>query len=200
MMVLRRNAGAGEEALIARLAPRLAGQRVAVIGNARSLAQHGLGAEIDACGLILRLNAAPCCAPASHGTRTDWLAASVLVPGARLGQLAPERLLWMSPRQRLLAATLHGWRLPLHFYPRGWWRGLARGLGSRPSTGVMAIDLILRIGGHRDLQLFGFDFFQSGSLSRRMIAAGPPHDFAEERRHVMALAEAGRLCIRQGSA
>jgi hypothetical protein len=95
----------------------------------------------------------------------------------------------MSPKRRLLAKLRLGWRLPLLFYPRAWWRELSTTLGSRPSTGMMTIDSLRRIGGFSELRLFGFDFFQSGSLSTRHIAAPPPHDFAAERALVLKLME-----------
>lgn len=157
------------------------------MGNARSLGETGQGRAIDGCDLVIRLNAAPGAAPLSHGTRTDWLAASSRLPAGRLRDLHPQRMFWMSPRHRVLAMASYGWRLPLCFFPAGWWRALAARLGSRPSTGVMTIDMLLHVGGFAELQLFGFDFFRSGSLSSRGIAAPPPHDFARERVHVARL-------------
>lgn len=177
----------GPDRIAAALAPRLSGRSVALVGNATSLGGQGLGPSIDACGLVLRINAAPRMRPESHGTRTDWLACSSFPPAGRVEALGADILLWMSPRLRLLAKFRLGWRLPLLFYPGAWWRELASALGSRPSTGIMAIDLLSRIGGFSELRLFGFDFFQSGSLSTRAIAAPPPHDFAAERAHVLKL-------------
>lgn len=174
--------------IAAQLAPRLAGRSVALVGNAASLSSRNFGAQIDACGLVIRLNAAPQAAAASHGRRTDWLAASMLLPLSRLSALAPGLLLWMSPRRRWLAALRYRWSWPLLYYPRAWWRDLVADLdGNRPSTGLMTIDLLRRLGGFRELRLFGFDFFQSASLSARRLAAPPPHDFAREREHVFRL-------------
>jgi len=179
-----------------RLGPALSGRTIALVGNARSLGETTCGAEIDGCDLVVRLNAAPMGAASSHGRRTGWLAASIFVPAARLRALQPRAMLWMSPKGRWRAAARYGWRGPLSFYPLPWWRELSTALGgNRPSTGLMTIDLLRRIGGFAELRLFGFDFFASGSLSVRKIGAPPPHDFARERQHVARLLET-TSCIR----
>jgi hypothetical protein len=63
---------------------------------------------------------------------------------------------------------------------------LQSGLGAPPSTGLMMIDLLARSNA-REIGLYGFDFFNSLSLSGRRTAAQVPHDFAAERRFVEAL-------------
>lgn len=177
------------------LKPRLEGSTVALVGNARSLASQGLGARIDRCTLVIRLNAAPHSGSESHGTSTHWLGTSSFLAPSRLRELDPELLLWMTPQRRGLASLAYAWRRPLLFYPQAWWRNLADSLGgARPTTGLMMIDFLTRIGGFAELQLFGFDFFQSGSLSARGLSGPPPHDFAREKAHVMGLMRAsGRI-------
>ena len=179
---------AAPEEVTAHLGPAIAGRTIALVGNARSLGNTCHGAAIDGCDLVVRLNAAPQAAAESHGRRTSWLAASIFVHTARLRVLQPKAMLWMSPKGRWRAAARYGWRGPLSFYPLPWWRELSAALGgSRPSTGLMMIDLLRRIGGFAELRLFGFDFFASGSLSERHIGAPPPHDFVRERQHVARL-------------
>lgn len=160
----------------------LAGRRVAVVGNARSLAETDFGADIDAHDLVIRLNAAPLPSERSHGTRTDWIALSIPVAAEVLAARSPDLTLWMTPKRK---------RLPLALFRRG--RvfvnpvarnvALATALGSRPTTGLMVIDLCLRAGA--EVGLYGFDFFQTISLSGRRSAAQVPHDFAAERAWVM---------------
>ncbi|HRO15453.1 MAG TPA: glycosyltransferase family 29 protein [Paracoccus sp. (in: a-proteobacteria)] len=166
----------------------LAGRRVALVGNARALAEQRHGAAIDAADLVVRINRAPMPASESHGTRTDWLGLAVRLPDADRARLHPARILWMSPkRKRLNWATA---RSPgFHLHPLGDYATLARRLGAPPTTGAMLIDLILRasVGG---LTLYGFDFFASQSLSGRRTAAQVPHDFAAESAWVRALADA----------
>ena len=163
----------------------LADRRIALIGNARSLSQHRLGAEIDAADLVIRLNAAPIPDPSSHGARTDWIALSTPVPAGLVALRAPSRLLWMTRKRRRLP-----WDVVRHpgFYlnRREDVAALAARLGGPPTTGLMMIDLLAR-SGMAETRLYGFDFFASLSLSGRRTAAQVPHDFAAERAFVTAL-------------
>ncbi|MCZ4262922.1 glycosyltransferase family 29 protein [Limimaricola sp. G21655-S1] len=173
--------GLSEAALLS----RLAGRRVALVGNARSLAEKAQGPEIDAADIVIRLNTAPMPDPASHGTRTDWLAMSIPVPQEAIAARAPELLLWMTPKRKRLpwrVAQAPGFAL----LPAIRAAALRDELGARPTTGMLAIDLLAR----SDLasaRLHGFDFFASKSLSGGRGAADVPHDFAAERDRVAAL-------------
>lgn len=156
----------------------LEGKAVALIGNARSLAEGRQGAAIDAADLVIRINRAPMPAPESHGTRTDWLALAVRLPDADRTRLSPSRILWMSPKRKRLdwqTATSPGFYLhPLEDY-----RALKDRLAAPPTTGAMMIDLLLRAP-LSSLTLHGFDFFASASLSGHRTADQVPHDFNAE--------------------
>lgn len=161
-----------------------AGRSVALVGNARALAQQRHGARIDAAGLVVRINRAPIPSAESHGTRTDWLALAVRLPAADRQRLQPRRILWMSPkRKRLDWATARSPGFYLH--PLADVRALGDQLGAPPSTGIMAIALLLRAP-LESLTLYGFDFFASQSLSGSRSAAQVPHDFAAEAEWVRA--------------
>jgi hypothetical protein len=177
---------AGDEAALMRLsAPpealmaELNGRRVALVGNARSLAARREGAEIDGADLVIRLNTAPLHSPASHGGRTDWMAVSVPVEDRVIGERGPGRVLWMTPKRKRLP-----WRIARRpgfvLAPAEWNARLAAELGARPTTGLMAIDLLARSGA-REVRLHGFDFFASLSLSGGRTAKDVPHDFAAEK-------------------
>ena len=156
----------------------LDGRHVALIGNARSLAETRHGAAIDAADLVVRINRAPMPTAASHGTRTDWLALATRLPDADRTRLNPDRILWMSPkRKRLDWRTASGAGFYLH--PLADYQTLRDRLSAPPTTGAMMIDLLLR-GPLASLTLYGFDFFASLSLSGRRSAADVPHDFSEE--------------------
>ena len=164
---------------------QLAGRSVALVGNARSLAEGRRGAQIDAADLVIRINRAPMPGPESHGTRCDILALATRIAPADLHRLRPGRILWMShKRKRLSHAIAHspGFHMPdlAHF------RRLSRDLGAPPTTGLMLIDLLAR-SDVAEVRLYGFDFFASLSLSGRRGAADVPHDFAAERAWVEAL-------------
>ncbi|EYD71275.1 glycosyltransferase family 29 protein [Limimaricola hongkongensis] len=173
--------GLPETGLLARLENR----RVALIGNARSLSEKALGEEIDAADLVIRLNAAPLPSAASHGSRTDWLAMSIPVPAPVIAARAPDLLLWMTPKRKRLpwrVARLPGFAL----LPAARAAALRERLGARPTTGMLAIDLLAR-SELASARLYGFDFFASKSLSGGRGAADVPHDFDAERDRVAAL-------------
>ncbi|MDO5368797.1 glycosyltransferase family 29 protein [Paracoccus sp. (in: a-proteobacteria)] len=162
------------------------GRHVALVGNARALSAQSHGAAIDAAGLVVRINRAPMTAAESHGTRTDWLALAVRLTEADRKRLDPARILWMSPKRKRLdwaSASSPGFYL----HPLADFHALARRLGAPPSTGIMAIDLLLRAP-LKSLGLYGFDFFASESLSGSRSAAQVPHDFAAEAAWVRARA------------
>nr|WP_280517779.1 glycosyltransferase family 29 protein [Falsirhodobacter halotolerans] len=154
------------------------GARIALVGNARALAGTRRGTEIDAADHVIRINRAPMPDVASHGTRTDALALATRLAPARLADLSPARVMWMSPKRKRLTwavATTPGFYL----HPRADYDALKARLGAPPTTGAMMIDLLARSGAAR-VDLFGFDFFASLSLSGRRQAADVPHDFGAE--------------------
>lgn len=166
----------------------LAGKRVALIGNARALAQAHHGTTIDAADLVIRINRAPMPAATSHGTRTDWLGLAVRLGDADRARIAPGRVLWMSPkRKRLDWQTAHSPGFYLHPLPAV--RELEQALGAPPSTGIMTAALVLAAP-VAALTLYGFDFFASLSLSGSRGKADVPHDFAAEAAWFAARAEA----------
>lgn len=163
----------------------LSGKRVALVGNARALADTMHGAEIDAHDLVVRINRAPMPSPESHGLRTDWLALAVRLDAAERARLHPARILWMShKRKRLDWATATNPGFYLH--PLADYRALKARIGAQPTTGAMLIDLFSR-SDMAGLTLFGFDFFASLSLSGHRTAEQVPHDFSAEARYVFDL-------------
>jgi len=164
----------------------LPGKRVALVGNARALATRDDGAAIDAADLVIRINRAPMPAARSHGTRTDWLALATAISAADLARIRPARLLWMSPKRKRLAWSVA--RSPgFYLHPLPAYHSLRDRLGAPPTTGLMMIDLLLQSHLAR-LDLYGFDFFASLSLTGSRTAAQVPHDFPAERAHVQTLA------------
>lgn len=173
----------------------LAGKRVALVGNARALANGAQGAAIDDHDLVIRINRAPMPSPRSHGTRTDWLALGTPIGDADRARLSPQRTLWMPwKRRRLDRRTAEGALFYLH--PRADIAALRARLGAKPTTGALVIELLMR-SELAALDLYGFDFFASRSLSGRRGAADVPHDFASEAAWVAQVAAADpRLALR----
>ena len=172
----------------------LAGRRVALVGNARALADTMHGAEIDAHDLVVRINRAPMPSPESHGLRTDWLALAVRLDAAERARLHPARILWMSHKRK----RLDWWTATspdFYLHPLADYQALKARLGAPPTTGAMMIDLIARSDMAR-LELYGFDFFASLSLSGRRTADQVPHDFKGESEWVHKLMLADRRIAR----
>ncbi|MGB8813469.1 MAG: glycosyltransferase family 29 protein [Paracoccaceae bacterium] len=171
-----------------------ANQTIALVGNARSLAQSSFGPQIDAADLIIRINRAPMPSPRSHGTRTDWLALATSLPADT--PLHPSRYLWMSPKRKRLShaiATSPGFYL----HPLPDIAALHQTLHAPPTTGLMLIDL-LRHSHAAAIQLYGFDFFATQSLSGRRTAAQTPHNFPTEQAFTQSLlARDPRFTLRQ---
>nr|WP_155095703.1 glycosyltransferase family 29 protein [Paracoccus aestuariivivens] len=156
----------------------LSGKHVALVGNARALEASGHGAAIDAADMVIRINRAPMPSPHSHGTRTDWLALAVRLGSADRDRIAPRRVLWMSHKRKRLdwqTATSPGFYL----HPLGDYTALKETLGAPPTTGAIMIDLLSRSDAAR-IDLYGFDFFASLSLSGSRTAGNVPHDFGKE--------------------
>ena len=163
----------------------LSGTSVALIGNAKSLAQSLHGTAIDAADLVIRLNSAPMPQESSHGRRTDWLAISTPVDAATLRARAPRRILWMTRKRKRLSYALAS-RPGFYLNRLADVTRLRAALGGPPTTGLMMIDLLARSDA-ASVTLYGFDFFASLSLSGRRTAEQVPHDFAAERGYVEAL-------------
>lgn len=156
----------------------LEGKSIALIGNARALAKGTSGPRIDAADLVIRINRAPMPSAESHGTRTDWLALATRLSDADRARIAPDRILWMSPKRKRLdwrSASSPGFYL----HPLDDYTALRGRLAAPPTTGAMMIDLLMR-SRLRTLSLYGFDFFVSQSLSGRRSAEQVPHDFPSE--------------------
>lgn len=179
---------AGRESLFA----EAHGKSVALVGNARSLAEGSAGAAIDAADLVIRINRAPMSSARSHGTRTDWLALATSIGAADTARVRPARILWMShKRKRLPWGVATSPRFYLH--PLDEFQRLKQALGAPPTTGLMMIDL-LAASGMASLALYGFDFFASLSLTGSRTADQVPHDFAAEAAFVADLmARDGRI-------
>ncbi|HLP66656.1 MAG TPA: hypothetical protein VK181_03960, partial [Rhizobium sp.] len=59
-------------------------------------------------------------------------------------------------------------------------------VGNRPTTGLMVIELLSR-SPCKSVDLYGFDFYRSGSLSGGQTKATSPHDYDTEEDFVLRL-------------
>ena len=169
---------------------RLAGKRVAIVGNAQSLAEKTYGAAIDGHDIVIRFNGVRIPSTVSHGARTDWVATAIPFDAADARRHGVKAVLWMTPNRKNLAPWMvRRAEAELYLHPPARNADLAARLGAaRPSTGAMVIDLVLQSPDVAQVGVFGFDFFASQSLSGNHTAATAPHDFAKERDFVQKLA------------
>lgn len=163
---------------------------VALVGNARGLADAQLGDAIEYADLVLRINRAPKPFAASHGSRTDMLALAVSMDEAAVEKLRPARVLWMSHKRKRLPWHVAN-RPGFYLHPLADFERLSETLAASPTTGAMMIDLLVRSKAAR-IDLFGFDFFASLSLSGSRTAADVPHDFGAEAAWVRGLIASDR--------
>ncbi len=155
---------------------------IAIVGNARSLSQSQYGPNIDAADIVIRINRAPMPSEVSHGSKTDWLALATSLSRSEFERIGPNRLLWMSPKRK----RLRSWMIETNgFYlqARTLIADLTKILAAPPTTGLMVIDLI-RQSRAQSVELYGFDFFKSNSLTGSRNATQVPHDFAAEKKWV----------------
>ena len=172
------------------LADDVSGKTIALVGNARSLLQAKHGKRIEEADIVIRINSAPTSNPESHGRRTDWHALAIRNSRELKRRVTPKRVLWMSHKRRRLdwgTAAAEGFYL----FPLKDFHSLSRELGARPSTGVLLVDLLRRLPADR-IELFGFDFFASLSMTGSRTSAQVPHDFEAERIWVEHLMENDR--------
>lgn len=187
----RRGNGArleGRYAPQAEILGAMVGKKIAIVGNARALCNGQQGAQIDRADLVIRINRAPMPSAVSHGTRTDWLALATSLPDKDRTRIAPARLLWMSHKRKRLRAWMAASK-GFYLHPLANYHALAHQIGAQPTTGAMIIDLAVKSQAHQ-IDLYGFDFFASQSLSGHRNAEQVPHDFKTEAAWVNALISA----------
>lgn len=158
---------------------------VALVGSAKSLLDSSFGPAIDAHDWVIRINQGAFAAltTANTGVRTDVVLMTVtggtirhrLMFLIRVMRIVGWKVVLMSPKQRSLLGVDLAWFFP--HYPEAWHRELTNALGSRPSTGAMGVDLLLRtMEDPTRLSLYGFDFFRTPDIAHgrnRVVAHSP---------------------------
>jgi len=158
---------------------------IAIIGNANSLINSSFGEEIEKNDIVIRLNDGKKPSNMSHGQRTDILAVSKKITKDQLTNICPKILIWMTPKIKRLSLEMANYS-EFILYDKKYVDRLADKLGSRPSTGVMVIDMVEKLN-PRIINLYGFDFFESKSMSGSREAKNVPHDFLNEKKYILKL-------------
>lgn len=171
---------------LAQLENLVEGRQVAIVGNARSLAEKKSGDAIDEHEVVVRINRGPILSSGANGSKTTVLAASVCLPSGIFDNRGAKLLLWLTPKKRNFPVWLIKRKCAAAVYPSFLYRRLRAQLGARPSSGLMALHCILACK-PASVTLFGFDGFASASLSGAMTADESPHDFGKELKYLIEL-------------
>lgn len=168
-------------------------QSIALVGSAQSLLSTSYGPEIDGHDIVIRINQGAFAQldSDSTGLRTDYVFLTLTggTPWAkwsfvqRARRAARRGIVLMSAKGRVVAGVDLA-RFFLH-YPAQWQDELIETLGHRPSTGAMAVDLLLRtVADKKQVNLYGFDFFQTPDIAhgRNNVVK---HDAESERNYIL---------------
>lgn len=154
----------------------LSGKDVIVIGNAQSLFDHDHSALINYHDYVVRMNAGVELNHKQIELTTDrcdiYTGSGGFFDLSRCTVQEPEHLVYMTPKGR------EGLHESVEVYPLEWWRVLFTELGeARPSTGLMTVDMCIRLGGK--VTVVGFDWYATPTFYGEH--PNPPHDWVAEK-------------------
>jgi hypothetical protein len=166
------------------------GKRVALVGNGRATFP-----QVDEWDVVVRCN--QCFTGKDRGYRTDVAVISKTMTRAELVGIGA-KLICITPRSPLKSGSVLR-DLPVWHFPQQWNAGVEDGMVSDlkwigkdfghdrykarfPSTGYLAALYLCRQCNPKDVTLFGFDGWKSGSLSAPGVSpvggrTGGPHDY-----------------------
>jgi hypothetical protein len=176
-------AGSDDRAAVAKLEalrPLVEGRKVALVGNAQSLFEGESGAEIEGSAIVARLNFGVVRSEAHQGRRTDILFFATKMKRATAMRLFGCRtFVWGSPRRLFIDLRFLLHPNELAFVPLDDADRLAVRLGARPSTGLVALHLLLNRLGAGEVRLYGFDWKQTPTFYEDSILRNV-HDWEAE--------------------
>lgn len=162
----------------------IAGKRIAIVGNAKSLFDLKQGAQIDGFDFVIRFNRGFITRPECQGTKTNLL---LLACELTSNEIASYNATWVANRSR-------HYKNPVYFTIPDIDRKIIRDkLDCQPSTGFMAIDLCLASGA-KSIDLFGFDFERTPTFYNPE-GYQTQHDYPKEKQIVLEYERCGLLTI-----
>jgi hypothetical protein len=179
--------------------PLFEGKAVALVGNAQSLFGAGLGAEIESCDVVARVNFGVVRSPADQGARTDALFLATGMGHSVASRLfGCDRFIWVSSKRSTIALGFLLRPQSIAFAPFQDIKQLADRLQARPSAGVVALHLLLDRFGAEEVRLYGFDWKDTRTFYEDRVQRNV-HAWEHERELVESLAGElrGRLVIRR---
>jgi hypothetical protein len=180
--------------------PLFEGKTVALVGNAQSLFGSGFGPEIESAAVVARMNFGFVRSKSDQGVRTD-----VLFFATKMGHFKARQLfgcgqfIWASPKRNTIALGFLLHPQSIAFVPLEDAMRLEGQLQARPSTGMVALHLLLNRFYAAEVRLYGFDWKVTRTFYEESIFRNV-HAWENERDLVRAWAEEsrGRVVIRSG--
>jgi len=154
------------------------GKRICLIGNANSILNEEK--VIDSFDIIGRMNRGmPQGKEKFIGSRTDILFLSTHISGENIRKaFNPKFVVWMTVCHRLASP----WVLKNAIQnPEEDWNVLYKELSINPTTGLMALNFILKHTNFKSLTIYGFDFFATKTWYNTRIDDGQKHSGEKEK-------------------
>ena len=162
---------------------------VAIIGNAQSLFEHELGNEIDSHDIVIRMNSGMIQKSVSQGSKTTiWASSFPLKEKIVNDEFNPEYIFWITPKLSVKPLYSISFHKKMFMLPFNVWEELFKNLDeTRPTTGLSIIYFLLEHCNTKNVDLYGFDFFETKSFYLEKIRTDTPHNFSKEKEYVFSL-------------
>lgn len=136
------------------------GKRVAVVGNAESIFGAQNGPMIDGHDTVLRFNKGVVRDEASQGKRTDLLSVSCKMRWHWAEQqFGQSKVLWLTESLMAMSGDFLRHYREIAFSPVEYWTRLSAEMnGARPSSGLIALNLLRHAFSPAAITVFGFDW------------------------------------------
>lgn len=171
------------------------GKSIAIVGNAQSLLNMNLGNEIDSHDVVVRINQSVL--SEYHileriGYKCDIYTASGagMVPKNFHKTTQPKLCYYMTTLKREIAPSY------FHFFPVDMWESLQKELNAgeevRPSTGLMTIYMIVNAVEFKNINIYGFDFWNTKTFYNSSLYVAKTHRPDYEKMYVEKLIKNNR--------
>ena len=154
------------------------GKKICLLGNANSILKKKK--NVDSFDIIGRMNrGTPRGKESFIGSRTDILFLSTHMSGENIQRsFNPQFVVWMTVCNRLASS----WTLRNAIQnPPEDWDALYEKLSINPTTGIMALNFILRHIDFKSLTIYGFDFFKTKTWYNTRVDSGQKHSGEKEK-------------------
>ena len=153
-------------------------RRICLLGNANSVLDKEK--NIDSFDIVARMNRGkPQGKERFIGSRTDILFLSTHMSGENIrSSFNPRFVVWMTVCHRLASS----WTLKNAIQnPMKDWDALYKELSINPTTGIMALNFILKHMDFKSLDIYGFDFFATKTWYNTRVDSGQKHSGKKEK-------------------